>query len=387
MYQLLFGLPPWFKEISNFQKIGNTVEECIIEERSKPLIFPDISKSFIDFDIAAERILRKALANQPEKRFQTAKEFIEALNNEIEIKEISNDKTSNPVTASSKPSQNKNEIKKGFAQIAGMKELKEQLKLDVIDALKNPQEYAEYGVTIPNGMLLYGPPGCGKTFFAKNFANEVGFNFVLTTPSTLQSRYINATRENVAKMFKEAEKNAPIVIFIDEIEVLLANRANSSGSEHSSMFNEAVNEMLAQMDRTGEKGIFVIGATNYPNLIDPAMLRTGRLDKKFYLPPPDFDARKEMFQMYLKNRPLDFGIDYDRLSKLTENYVSSDIEFLSNEAAKLALKTKSRISMEIIEQTIKSIKPSVSIQELEKFKEIKNNMGFIKTPSKIGFRK
>lgn len=114
------------------------------------------------------------------------------------------------------------------------------------------------------------------------------------------------------------------------------------------MAKSAVNEMLAQMDRTGEKGIFIIGATNYPDMIDPAMLRAARLDKKFYLPPPDFEARKSIFEMTLKNRPLDFGIDYDRLANLTENYISADItELIIPDAARLALKTKARISMKI----------------------------------------
>jgi transitional endoplasmic reticulum ATPase len=140
------------------------------------------------------------------------------------------------------------------------------------------------------------------------------------------------------------------------------------------MSKSAVNEMLAQMDRTGEKGIFIIGATNYPNMIDPAMLRAGRLDKKFYLPPPDFEARKEMFEMYLKNRYLDFGIDYDKLATLTENYVSSDIEFLVNEASRTALKAKKRITMANLENTIQVTKPSVPLKELEKFEEIRAKM-------------
>jgi transitional endoplasmic reticulum ATPase len=244
------------------------------------------------------------------------------------------------------------------------------LQLDVIDALYNPEEYAKYGVTIPNGMLLYGPPGCGKTFFAKHFAEEVGFNFIVATPSTLKSRYINATQENIAKMFEEAEKNAPTIIFIDEINEILPNR----DSDAHEMAKSAVNEMLAQMDRTGEKGIFIIGATNYPDMIDPAMLRSGRLDKKFYLPPPDFEARKAMFEMYLKNRPLDFGIDYDKLSTLTATYVSSDIEFLVNEASRFSLKEKSRITMTILENIIKVTKPSVPLQELQKYEVVRAKM-------------
>ena len=128
------------------------------------------------------------------------------------------------------------------------------------------------------------------------------------------------------------------------------------------------------MDRTGEKGIFIIGATNFPEMIDPAILRAGRLDKKFYLPPPDFEARKSMFEMYLKTRPIDFGIDYDILSQLTENYVSSDIEYLVNEASRKALKLKSRINMEILQNIINSIKPSVPLSELEKYEKVRMKM-------------
>jgi transitional endoplasmic reticulum ATPase len=210
---------------------------------------------------------------------------------------------------------------------------------------------------------------------------------MLATPSTLKSRFINATQENIAKMFEEAEKNAPTIIFIDEINELLPNR----DSDAHEMAKSAVNEMLAQMDRTGEKGIFIIGATNYPDMIDPAMLRAGRLDKKFYLPPPDFEARKAMFEMYLKNRPLDFGMDYDKLSALTLNYVSSDIEFLVNEASRLALKEKSRITMQILENIIKNTKPSVPLHELHKYETVRAKMNSEQTEQKnerprIGFK-
>lgn len=370
MYQSLFGLPPWFKDVSKFQADRTNAEENILNERIKPLSFPKVADDFIGYDEKTNLLLKKALSQDTESRFQSAVEFFQALNGEIEVEDI--DKVQK-VKSDEKPEkkiQSKKAKGKGFDAIAGMKELKAQLKLDVIDALHSPEEYAKYGVTIPNGMLLYGPPGCGKTFFAKHFAEEVGFNFMLATPSTLKSRYINATQENIAKMFEQAEKNAPTIIFIDEINELLPNR----DSDAHEMAKSAVNEMLAQMDRTGEKGIFIIGATNYPDMIDPAMLRSGRLDKKFYLPPPDFEARKSMFEMYLKNRPLDFGIDYDQLSKMTEHYVSADIELLVNEASRLALKTKARISMKILEEIIKNTKPSVPLQELKKYEVIKAKM-------------
>ncbi|MDR6561273.1 MULTISPECIES: AAA family ATPase [unclassified Arcicella] len=379
MYHLLFGMPPWFKDISKFKADRTKAEDVIIDERKKKLSFPKISSDVIDFDEAVLKVLKKALQQDPENRFQSANEFAQALNGEIEIEDVD---------AVQKVKSNSNDDKKiktqktkgkGFAAIAGMKELKEQLQLDVIDALLKPEEYVKYGVTIPNGMLLYGPPGCGKTFFAKHFAEEVGFNFMLITPSNLKSRFINATQENIAKMFEEAEKNAPTIIFIDEINELIPSR----DSDAHEMAKSAVNEMLAQMDRTGEKGIFIIGATNYPDMIDPAMLRTGRLDKKFYLPPPDFETRKMMFEMYLKNRPLDFGIDFNTLSTLTENYVSSDISFLVNEASRMALKTKERISMTILESVIKSTMPSIPVHELKKYEKINNAVQ--KDRPRIGF--
>lgn len=370
MHHLLFGMPPWFKDISKYKADRTKAEDVVLEERKKPLSFPKISNEIVDFDESILKVIKKSLQQDSENRFQTAREFSQALNGEIEIEDVDTVQKVKSDDKSEKKIQTQKAKGKGFDAIAGMKDLKAQLKLDVIDALHNPTEYEKYGVTIPNGMLLYGPPGCGKTFFAKHFAEEVGFNFMLATPSTLKSRFVNATQENIAKMFVEAEKNAPTIIFIDEINELLPNR----DSDAHEMSKSAVNEMLAQMDRTGEKGIFIIGATNYPDMIDPAMLRAGRLDKKFYLPPPDFEARKSMFEMYLKNRPLDFGIDYDKLSTITEHYVSADIEFLVNEASRLALKEKARISMSILEKIINSTKPSVPLHELQKYELVRAKM-------------
>ena len=385
VYHLLFGVPPWVVDISKFQADRIKAEDAILEKRKSPLVFPDISDKIVDFDESIVRIVQKSLQHDPENRFQSAAEFLQAVNGEIDVEETVKKVVSGECHV--KKTKPQNAKGKGFEAIAGMDELKAQLKLDVIDALHNPEEYEKYGVTIPNGMLLYGPPGCGKTFFAKHFAEEAGFKFMLMTPSSLKSKYVNATQENIAKMFAEAEKSAPVIIFIDEINELLPNR-DSNAHE---MSKSAVNEMLAQMDRTGEKGIFIVGATNYPDMIDPAMLRAGRLDKKFYLPPPDFEARKAMFEMYLKNRPLDFGIDCGQLADMTENYVSSDIKFLVNEAARLALKQKSRITMEHLEEIIRTTKPSVPMHELQKYDAIKAKMNSENIESKkertrVGFK-
>lgn len=371
MYQILFGLPPWFKEVSKFQSDRTNAEEMILQERNKTLSFPKVSNDFVGFDEPIKLILKKALSNDTESRFQNADEFIQALNGEIEIEDVD--------TVQKVKSEDKEEKKiktqkakgKGFDAIAGLDDLKKEMKRSVIDVLQNPEKAERYGAKLPNGMVLYGPPGCGKTFFAKHFAEEVGFNFMLATPSTLKSRYINATQENIAKMFEDAEKNAPTIIFIDEVNELLPNR----DSDSHEMAKSAVNEMLAQMDRTGEKGVFIIGATNYPDMIDPAMLRSGRLEKKFYLPPPDFKLRKALFEMSLsiRKKVLDFGIDYDKLSNLTENYVSSDIESIVNEATSIAMADDSRITMDLLEKVIKSFRPFPK-EELRKYQTIKAKM-------------
>lgn len=393
LYQLIYNSLPWIVDASKFKAKQSELEDKIAAERKKKIKFPNVSDDIIDFDDDITNIIKKALHNDTEVRFSSADEFIKALKGEVIVDDID---TIQIQKSDKEPIKKKTTYSsvakgKGFSAIAGMQDLKNQLQVDVIDALRNPEEYEKYGLTIPNGMLLFGPPGCGKTFFAKHFAEEVGFNFMLIKPSTLKSRYVNATQENIAKMFAEAEENAPTIIFIDEMNELVPNR----DSDAHEMSKSAVNEMLAQMDRTGEKGIFIIGATNYPHMIDPAILRAGRLDKKFYLSPPDFEARKAMFEMYLKSRPIDFGMDYDKLATLTDNFVAADIELLVNDASRNALKNKGRITMETLENIIKNYKPSVSIKELNKYEELRKKMDGENTPINnktnerpiIGFKK
>ncbi len=371
LYHLLYGYAPWFKDISKYQADRIKMEDTILEERKKPLSFPKVDNRIIDYDESITKIIKKALHADTEIRFKSAEEFLQALAGEIEVEDIDTVKKVKSDDKDEKKIKTQKAKGKGFDAIAGLQELKAEMKKAVIDVLHNPEKAEKYGAKIPNGMILYGPPGCGKTFFAKHFAEEVGFNFTLATPSTLKSRYVNATQENIAKMFEEAEKNAPTIIFIDEINELLPNR----DSEAHEMSKSAVNEMLAQMDRTGEKGIFIIGATNYPDMIDPAMLRSGRLEKKFYLPPPDFPLRKALFEMSLQKRSkvLDFGIDYERLATLTENYVSSDIESIVNDATSIAMSDDSRITMTLLEKIILNFKPFPQ-EELKKYQLLKAKM-------------
>lgn len=358
-YHLLEGLPPHLINISSYKSDKIDIEESVMSEREKRLKFSSITDEF------TKNIILKALQTKPEHRFSSTKYFITTLNREKQL-EVSPD-----FQEQSKPIKPKLKEGEDFAAIAGMQSLKDTIQVDIIDALNEKEKYASYGLTIPNGMLLYGPPGCGKTFFAEKMAEEIGFNFYQIKPSDIQSKWVNASQENVKALFDEAREHAPSIIFIDELDALVPSR-DTSGINH--MNTSVVNEFLAQMNNCGDDGVFVIGATNRPDAIDTAVLRSGRLDKHTYLPPPDFETRKEMFRLYLENRPIEIGIDYKKLAVLTENFVSSDIKLLTDEAARYALKNDERITNNILQKIIKQNGPSISIDEIQSYLEIKNKI-------------
>ena len=385
IYWLLYGEYPWFIDLSQIDKKDRI--DVLLDERDKELSLPKVNKFELDDQLL--NTMLKALSYDTEDRFQTADEFIKAIDGELKIERQSTRKKilSNPSQKQADKPVVQKRKGKGFAAVAGMEELKQLLREDIIEPIHNPEEYRSYGVTIPNGMLLYGPPGCGKTFFAKHFAEEVGFNFMCITPATLKSRYINATQENIAAMFKEAEKKAPTIIFIDELNELVPCR---EGDDIHEATRGAVNEMLAQMDRTGEKGVFIIGATNLPQTIDSAIMRAGRLDKKYYVGAPDTNARKALFELYLKARPCDLGLNYDELALMTKNYVAADIKLAIDEASRKAVRQKSRITMELLRASVIATKPSLTADEIQKYEEIRAQIEGLKEPQsqrrRIGFK-
>ena len=361
-YNLIMSTPPWYQESTYKLNSEEELIDKLLEERAKPLTFSPLYSSSLDEHF--KNVIRKALANEIDNRFQSASDFSKALKRETILNEVGFGKK----TIGHKKKPVKPKAGRGFSAIAGMDELKEILYNDVILALNEPEKYAEFGLTIPNGLLLYGPPGCGKTFFAQKFAEEVGYTFVSIMPSDLASIYVHGTQEKIGELFKQARKNAPTIIFIDELDAFLPNRTDNI--QHGEAAE--VNEFLAQMTNCSEDGIFIIAASNRPEKIDPAVLRTGRIDKKFYLPPPDKKAREGLFRIFLKERPCEVDIDFSMLADKTQNYISSDIKYIVDESSRFALKANSRISMDVVLQVISGTNPSLRKKDLNEYDQLRN---------------
>jgi transitional endoplasmic reticulum ATPase len=224
---------------------------------------------------------------------------------------------------------------RGLDNVAGMHALKALLREDVIAPVREPERYQRYGLSIPNGILLYGPPGCGKTYIARQLAEELGHYFVEIIPSELASPFIHQSVIRIREAFDTAAEHAPAIMFIDEFEALVPQRAELAGFQHYKA--EEVNEFLAQLNGCAERGIFIIAATNQPAKIDAAVRRTGRLDKLVYVGPPDAEARKEMLALHLQGRPVARGLDLAELAQQLNGYSASDIRFLVDEASREAM--------------------------------------------------
>lgn len=256
---------------------------------------------------------------------------------------------------------------KGLDCVAGMKDLKHVLLNDVIKPLREPDRFEKFKLGIPNGILLYGPPGCGKTFIVRKLAEELLYNFVETKHSDVGSPYIHGSVGKIAALFERAEANAPSILFIDEIEGLVPRR---EGLESTSQYKqEEVNEFLMQLNDAAKKKILVVGATNRPQLIDTAILRSGRMDKRIFVPPPDADAREELFRIYLMGRPHADKIDFKKLAELTANFVCSDIELIVTESARKAVNEREEMITEpMLISILEGFNPSVSSDEIGSYK-------------------
>jgi transitional endoplasmic reticulum ATPase len=260
---------------------------------------------------------------------------------------------------------------RGLDRVAGMRDLKTLLITDVINPLLNPEKYEKFKLSIPNGLLLYGPPGCGKTFIVKQLAEELRYHLFQMNPSSVGTPYVHGAVGNIAKVFDMARKESPAIVFIDEIEGLIPKREELGA--HADIKKEEINEFLLQLNNAGADRILVIGATNRPHMIDTAILRSGRMDKRIFVPPPDFEAREEMFHLCLNGRPYSPKIEFKKLAAMTENYGGSDLELIVTEAARYAvIHDRSEIDEATLIHTIKKVTPSLTPYEINMYNRFAN---------------
>ncbi len=277
------------------------------------------------------------------------------------------EKLGGEIVETSTESKPKSRIGGGFADVAGMADVKRMLYKDVMFVMQNKEKADKYRLKAPNGALFYGPPGCGKTFIAEKFAEESQLNFMMVKASDLGSIYIHGTQGKIAELFDEAARKAPTVICFDELDGMVPDRATI----HNEGASGEVNEFLSQLNNCSERGIFVIGTSNRPEKIDPAILRTGRMDKMVYIPMPDVEARKELFKIHLDGRYCDETIDLDELAQKSEGYVASDISFMVNSSALEAAMSDVPISQELVLAEIHKARRSVSQDDAADYERIR----------------
>lgn len=274
------------------------------------------------------------------------------------------------------------EIKRGTAsrgldEVAGMSELKALFRRDFIRIVRNPKVAQAYGIKPSNCTLLYGPQGCGKTFIAEKAAQESGLKYKVINPSELGSIYIHGSQQKIAELFDEAEQKGPMILIFDEFDAIVPKRdADLNGNQA----NE-VNEMLTQLNNCASRGIYVLATTNRPGLLDPAIMRKGRVDRMVYVSLPNKEARKELFRLEIEKRPF-VNIDYEVLASVTENYTCSDISYIVEESARLCFEeTLDRgldeplpLSMNRLMEVIRATQPSVSDKQRKEYLDLKDEM-------------
>ena len=224
-----------------------------------------------------------------------------------------------------------------FANVAGLKEEKEELE-EIVDFLRAPQKYTALGARIPKGVLLVGPPGTGKTLLAKAIAGEAGVPFFSISGSDFVEMFVGVGASRVRDLFEEAKKNAPCIVFIDEIDAVARRRGTGMGGGHDER-EQTLNQMLVEMDGFGvNEGIIVMAATNRVDILDPAIMRPGRFDRKVYVGRPDIGGREEILAVHAKNKPLGDDVDLKQIAQTTAGFTGADLENLLNEAAIIAAK-------------------------------------------------
>ena len=259
-----------------------------------------------------------------------------------------------------------------WKDIGGLEAAKEGLREGIELPLKHPDAFRRLGIRPANGFLLYGPPGTGKTLLAKAVARESEANFIATKSSDLLSKWYGESEQQVARLFARARQVAPTVIFIDEIDSLAPHRGGGLGEP--AVTERVVNTLLAEMDGLEElRGVVVIGATNRPTLLDPALLRPGRFDELIYIPVPEREGRLQILKIHTVEMPMSGDVDLERIAEQTRGYTGADLEDLVRRAGLQALRTDlqaKEVSMEYFETALKESRASVTPEMEREYEQI-----------------
>lgn len=258
-----------------------------------------------------------------------------------------------------------------WGDIGGLSETKERLKEMVEWPLQHPDSYDRLGINPSSGMLLYGPPGCGKTMLARAVANESDSNFISIKGPELLSKWVGESEKKVREIFKKAKQVAPAIIFFDELDALAPKRGNSNGEEVS---ERVVSQILTEMSGLEEMNdVVVIGATNRPDMVDSALLRPGRFDSQLYIPSPDEDARKRIFEVHTDDIPIDDEVDLENLARRTDGFSGADIESICRDAAMNAMrkdKEANNVTKEHFEKALEEAEPSITDDMMKYYEDV-----------------
>ena len=361
LYFLIFGKSPWEgPDLRVLDGDKQKIADAVKKARKQDLVLETDEVKLPDY---MKAILLKALAKKPDDRFASAAEFAQALLEQVmpELAKRMEEEEEKP-QSDAQGQDNSGPIityKKGsgsgFDNVTGRDELKEQLRKEVLFALQNPEKAKLYKLPTINGVLLYGPPGCGKSLVLESFAEELGFNYTIIRGPEFGHIYQEGVLDNLQRVFDAAEIKAPFVICVDELEFLAPN-PNAQGEEN---VTPQISALYGMMNECSKKGILVVATTNRPDLIDQSIMRIGCFDRVFFVPQPDFEARKDIFMNHLKDRPCE-ELDFDELAKMSDDFNAGDITEAVNEAAMTAAYNDVPISQKILVDVLKYKNPTYS---------------------------
>ena len=363
LYFLLFGKAPWEDlDLRSFSGDKKKIADAVKKARKLDLVLETEEVKLPDY---MKAILLKAMAKKPEDRFGSAAEFAQDLMQQVmpELAKQMEESETNVPQEEEQGQDNKGPVitfKKGsgsgFDNVTGRDELKEQLRKEVLFALQNPEKAKLYKLPAINGVLLYGPPGCGKSLVLESFAEELGFNYSIIKGVEMGHIYQQGVLDNLQRVFDAAEIKAPFVLCFDELEFIAPN-PNGVGEEGN--ITPQISALFGMMNNCSQKGILVVATTNRPDLIDQAIMRVGCFDRVFFVPQPDFEARKDIFMNHLKDRPCE-ELDFDELAKISDDFNAGDITEAVNEAAMTAAYNDVPISQKILVDVLKYKNPTYS---------------------------